>query len=31
MVMMIPLKVILKIRSIKLYIKDVILEKAIEK
>ncbi|CAD8052528.1 unnamed protein product [Paramecium sonneborni] len=31
MVMMIPLKVIIKIRSIKLYIKDVILEKAIEK
>ncbi|CAD8043447.1 unnamed protein product [Paramecium primaurelia] len=31
MVMMIPLKVILKIRSIKLYIKDVILERAVEK
>ncbi|CAD8048146.1 unnamed protein product [Paramecium sonneborni] len=31
MVMMIPLKIILKIRSIKLYIKDVILEKTIEK
>ena len=31
MVMMIPLKVMLRIRSIKTYIRDIILEKAVNK